>query len=716
MSKVRQISGKLIIAAILAFILGTVGFAWLASPTHPALIRTNDATYTAEIVRDSWGVPHITGERDADVAFGLAYAHAEDDFATIQGSLLAARGKLASAFGKDSAPNDYMVGLFRIWEFVDAGYESQLSPEVRAICEGYAAGLNQYALEHPAALEENVYPFTGKDVVAGFVHKLPLFFGVHKVLAELFEEKSPVTSSLNFTDPKTPLGSNAIAVAPSRSSDGRTMLAINSHQPWEGPVAWYEAHLHSTTEGWDITGGVFPGAPLILHGHTPNIGWAHTVNHPDLIDVYELEINPDNPEQYKFDGEWRDLEKREIPIEVELWGPISWTFYEDAYWSVHGPVVKKPHAAYAIRFSRYGELRQVEQWFRMNKATDLASWKEAMAIHAIPMFNTVYADKEGNIGYIYNAALPMRSAGANWAERIDGSTGATLWDSYLPFENLPMVFNPASGFVQNCNNTPFATTIGDDNPKENNYPPELGIESIMTNRAQRSLELFGSDSSITRDEFYRYKYDMSYSRESVAAKYMEQISNLSESATLSAELQKAVEVIEKWNLSADPENQQAALALLTLEPFHAGGRYRDDVSDDELMESLEKAASELTNAYGALEVPWQRVNRLIRGDVNIGMGGSPDVLHAIYGIPDGEGIRKGIAGESYILLVDWDKDGKLHSQSIHQFGSATLDKQSPHYADQSPIFASRQLKPLSQEGDRFQENLTRQYQVSNSHR
>ncbi len=257
------------------------------------------------VLRDEWGVPHVFGKTDADAAFGLAYAHAEDDFATIQGALLAARGKLASVYGQSGAPNDYMVALLRVWDFVDARYEKDLAPETRALCEAYAAGINRYAALHPKGALPGLFPVRGKDVVAGFVHKLPLFFGLDKVLAELMGdtrvhgvshkgEATAVAAALAGDD-DAPFGSNAMAVAPGRSADGFTRLAVNSHQPWAGPVAWYEAHVHSD-EGWNMAGGLFPGAPVVLHGHNRDLGWAHTVNQPDLIDVYVLEIEPAEPQ------------------------------------------------------------------------------------------------------------------------------------------------------------------------------------------------------------------------------------------------------------------------------------------------------------------------------------------------------------------------------------------------------------------------------------
>ncbi|RMD94378.1 MAG: acylase [Calditrichaeota bacterium] len=679
---------------------------------HLTPLARTQKYYDVKILRDTWGVPHIFGKTDADVAYGLAYAHAEDDFDTIQKSLLAARGKLATIMGTKALANDYMVQLFRIWDVVNARYYLDLSPETRAVCEAYADGLNRYALLHPDKMIPGLFPVSGKDIVAGFVHKIPLFFGLHNVIKELYAPErqrllSTPSSSDNYFVLKEwglPYGSNTFSVSPIRSAEGKTMLAINSHQPWEGPFTWYEVHLHSE-EGWDMVGGVFPGTPVVLHGHNRYLGWAHTVNKPDLIDVYVLEMNPQNPYQYRFDGKWRDLEVRRIKLKVKLLGPVSLTISKEVLWSVYGPVIRRPHGTYAIRYAGYGDIRQVEEWYRMNKARNFKEWLQAVQMCSIPMFNMGYADYQGNIYYLYNALLPIRAENYDWSQYLPGNTSKTLWKNYLSFDRLPQVLNPASGFVQNCNNTPFQTTIGPENPNPDDYSPTFGIENYMTNRALRAMELFASDSSITEEEFYQYKYDVAYSKKSIVAKVIQRL--------LSAKIpdddlaQKAVEVLRHWDLRTNPENRGAALAVLALQPFLAKEQY--DVKSDKLIESLISEAKELQRVYGKIEVPWQQVNRLLRGDLNLGLGGGPDVLHAIYGEKYAEGKLKAVAGDSYILLVTWDKNGKVSSRSIHQFGSATKDKNSPHYADQAPLFATCQLKPVWMDEAEIQAHLEREY-------
>ncbi|WP_456425217.1 acylase [Rhodocaloribacter sp.] len=696
----------------LFFLLALVaGLMWLnARETLPPGLADAAARYDARILRDAWGVPHVFGKTDADAAYGLAYAHAEDDFATIQGALLAARGRLASVYGQEAAPNDYMVHLLRVWDVVAGGYP-RLDSTTRALCEAYADGLNHYAALHPDAALPSLYPVTGRDVVAGFVHKLPLFFGIDRVLRELFGDerardvspRSEAAAWTRFSDRR--LGSNAFAVAPSRTADGSTFLAVNSHQPWTGPVAWYEAHLHSE-EGWDVVGATFPGAPLMLHGHNPDLGWAHTVNTPDLIDVYVLDVDPENPDRYRFDGVWRTLEKREAPIEVKLWGPFSWTFKREVLWSVYGPVVRRPHGVYALRFAGFGEVGQVQQWYRMNKARTFEAWRQAMAARAVPMFNTVYADRRGRIYYVYNARLPVRSENYDWRAYLPGDTSETLWTETLPFDALPQVLDPASGFLQSTNGSPFRATLGPDNPDPTAFSSTFGIEADkMTNRGLRALALFGADDAITWDAFVTYKYDVTYAPESRVARMRRQL--LQAPVPADTLTRRALAEIRKWDLRADSANTRAAPALLTFRPYVEA--YGTTVPADTLMRRLRRAAGLLRAHFGTLTPPWKDVNRLRRGDVDLGLGGAPDVLRAVNGTLQPDGRFAGTAGDSYILLVAWDAEGRVRSESIHQFGSATLDASSPHYADQARLFVRNERKPVWRGEAEIRAHLERAY-------
>lgn len=718
-----------IVAIALAYIFWPQGV-WPFVTNLSELAAVGD-NYDVEILRDSYGVPHIFGKTDADAAYGLGFAHSEDDFQTIQQAFIAARGKLGVAYGIDAAPNDFLVALLRIWETIDAGY-ANLPANDRAIMRGYADGLNHYAALHPdEVILAELFPVRGEDIAAGFMHRVPLFFGLDGALADLFaetrqkdvaEEQVSGEAEGDSSCPLAPLlpctpgqyGSNVIAVGPGRSANGETFLAVNSHQPWEGIVAWYEAHVVSE-EGWDMAGALLPGSPTITHGHNRYLGWSFTVNSPDLVDVYVLEINPDNPDQYRFDGEWLDLEVADAPITVTLFGRFRWTVKQEVLWSVYGPTVRVDHGTYAIRYAGMGEMGHAGQFLALNKATNFEEWQAALATGPLPMFNAGYADAEGNVYYVYNGLIPQRNPNYDWSLYLPGDRSATLWTDYVPFEQLPQVLNPPSGFVANSNNDPYMTTVGAGNPDPAVFSATMGIDDGLSNRILQTMALFGADESITAEEFAAYKYDMGYHPDSLVARFVETAVSLP--PPTNPDERALWDLITSWDLQTTTTSKGATATLIAMYYAHEDGGLDLDwsklvageISAEAVATGITGAVEHLLTHFERVDVAWGEVNRLRRGDVDLPVGGGPDVLHAIYGAFDEDGRFRGIAGDSYIMLVTWDENGRVTSESIHQYGSATLDKTSPFYADQAPIFAARELKPVWLDVDDIRANLSRAY-------
>ncbi len=668
------------------------------APPDPASLIAKAARYDVRIERDNFGVPHITGHRDADVAFGMGFAHSEDDFTTIQQVALAVRGQLAATEGPKAAVTDYLVHLFRIWETVDAKYETDLPPDLRRVVEGYADGVNYYADLHPDQVMRGLLPFTGKDVVAGFVFKLPFFYGLDQVLMKL---TSPDGGGLSNSGKSAflpvqaplPVGSNAVAVAPSRSADGATRLLVNSHQPYTGPVSWYEAVLDSG-EGWHVAGGFFPGSPFMLHGHNQHLGWANTVSEPDLVDVYKLVINPANPNQYKLDGQWRDFQKSDAKIRVKIWGPLIWTVHREVLWAEQGPVMKTAQGAFAIRYAGIGNVQPPLQYFRLNKAANLEEWRAAMRLEAIPSLNYVYADEKGNIGYIYNGSFPVRKEGPDWQGVLPGDRSDLIWRSYLPFDKEPQIWNPPSGFVFNSNNTPFHATAPADDLKPEDFSATLGIQTDMTNRAWRAMETYGADSRITAEAFRAYKYDLTYSTRSPEFEIFNEI--LAIDPGQDRDMQQALDVLKRYDRKTDVANRGAALAILAIEPVLVARL--DGKAPKRPIDSLREAIQTLKKHFGRIDPEWGQVNRLRRGTLDLPIDGGPDIFRGVYGEKQPDGTLTAAAGDTFVMFVTWDKAGKLTSESIHQFGSATLDRKSPHYADQSPLFVAMKTKTVLFDG------------------
>jgi acyl-homoserine-lactone acylase len=724
--------------AILVVLAAWVGYGWQMATFDAEKYLYLADQYEVTIRRDTRGVPHILGTTNPDVAFGFAFAQAEDNWQLIEDSMPFYRGNSALYTGQDGAITDYLVKWLGLWETLEANYKWDISPDVRAYVEAYADGINYYAATHPDQVDERVLPVSGKDIVAGFMLRHLLFYGFEGSIKELTKptRQRAVSEIIRPTVIETlldrvedaeplfqppailqqapneisiggvPIGSNAFAIAPKISAEGSTRLAINSHQPTTGPVAWYEAHLKSS-QGLNVMGGLFPGTPMVSVGFTENLAWGATVNSPDLVDVFVLEINPNNTNQYRLDGQWQDLAVSEVALEIRLWGFFPWTVTQEVLASKHGPVLRTDHGTYAVRYAGMGELRQVEQWYRMNLATNLAEWREAMSMQAFASFNFVYADKEGNIMFLHNSLTPKRDPRYDWSLYLPGDDSSLIWKENLSFARLPQVINPASGYVHSANQTPFNVTAEADNVKIEKYAPGHGFQMDMTNRAVRGLELFQTlGPRISKEEFSAIKHDKFYSPNTDYVAYLGQIAEVE---FTDSKRQQAQKILAAWDLGTDLANTSAAMGtcvFLAAQPKE--NRHED--GKPEISKILDNCIAGLDNAVGRMDPPWGEVNRHVRGDLNLSVAGGPDILRAIYGRGiDQDGYLTNVAGDGLYYLVEWDAAGALTVEGVHQFGSATLDETSPHYADQAEDYALEILHDPWFSEAALQQNLLRAY-------
>lgn len=707
--------GAAALVGVLALAAGI--FTWNPLPRTPSAEQLAEAaaSYDVEIIRDTWGVPHIFGVTDNDAAFGLAYAHAEDDFETIQETVAATRGVLARYKGVDAARTDYLIELLNVWDTIDASYDSDVPADVKAYAQAYADGLNLYASENLDQAWTGLAPFKPQDIFAGSIFRTPFFYGFDESLLDIYNNERVASVSLDpgagreswLVGPKTApgRGSNAFAVAPERSGDETTRLVINSHQPMTGPVAWWEAHMISE-EGLDIQGGIFPGSPSVLHGFNRHLGWANTVSKPDLADIYTLTVNPDDETQYKLDGEWVDFEIETAKLTIKLWGPFAFTAKREVLTSQHGPAIRTETGTYAIRYAGMRAMRQTEQRMRTAKATNWDEFYAAMAIHAVPSLNYVYADKDGVVAMIHNGQYPDRAPGWDWSADMPGDRSDLIWQDYLPYDRVPILRNPSSGFVFDANNQPFSATDGPDNLRPDMFPATMGLQTDQTNRSLRIIELTDGETLITREALLALKFDNSYAQGSTADNTVKAV--LAEDWSADPALAKAATHLAEWSYATDMDDRHAALGVLTT--IHDVTERLTGIPAPTPSEAFRQAVTYLDTHYGRIDPEWGEVNRLIRGDANLPISGAPDVLRAIYPSGIGEdGILKANAGDTWIALVEWDADGHQTAEVIHQFGAATLDQTSPHYADQAPLFASEQWRPALIERADIEANAQRTY-------
>ncbi len=668
--------------------LGLINYFWGLSLL---LFGSISHAWEASIERDTLGVPHIYGETDADMAFGLAWAQAEDGWEILEETLPYYRGNAASFFGRDAAVTDYLIQWLGFWDVIERDYDALLKPATRAYLEAFAAGFNAFAAQHPDRISLDVLPVLPQDVIAAHMFRHLLFYGFEKTLTDLRAETrqfvisdAPMLPNVGIT-----LGSNATAIAPSRSRDGSTMLMINSHQPLTGPVSWYEAHLESG-EGLNVMGGLFIGAPTLGVGFNQHHGWGATVNQPDLVDVYLLDIDPEDDNRYRVDGEWLELEAFDIPIRVLLWGWLPWTVRERGYRSIHGPVMKTNHGTYAVRYAGMDEIRQVEQWLAMSAATSFSEWQAAIALQHIASFNFVYANADGDIHFIHNAMMPERAEGWRWDQYLPGDRSDLIWQRYLSITELPSVTNPPSGFVHSANQSPFQVTSAGSNPDQANYRKESGWPTRMTNRAVRGLELLDANPAISFDDFSAIKHDNAYSPRYRGHKYLSLIANLE---ARDDEETQAIELIRKWDLHTDIANRHAALGVCVLLEEWQAERANDPLPD--ARETLHKCIASVRKVAGRLDPEWGAIQRHGRDNRTWPAAGGPDTLRAMYAeqLNEEDDFMTVVAGDGLYYLIEWTADGKQMIYGTHQYGSQMTDPTSPHYLDQAEAFAAETMRP-----------------------
>ncbi len=727
--------------ALLALMLvAFIGLAtWEPFFAHQGKAPDGDREYSAEIIRSEYGVPHIYGKTDADVAFGVAIAQSEDDFFTLQDVIAMARGRYGAIAGEDGAAVDYVYHLLDARGTAQRHYGS-LPEDTRALFEAYATGLNQYARDNPGEVKlANLFPVNGEDVAAGFALRQPFFFGLNNVIQPLVSgdplrrefgpdipgfprDKNGDVIGPDFdgepadTAVYTPFGndgalngSNAFAVAPEKSG-GPTTLISNSHQPLTGGVAWYELTVESE-EGWHFTGANFPGSPFPFLGHNRHLGWTNTVNRPDMVDIYALELD-DSGTRYMLDGEWRELEIETVTLPVKL-GPVVLPIRREVHRSVHGPVIVNDNGAFAIRYGGIDRIEQLDAYYRLNKTTTLEEWQAQIARMAIPSTNFIYADEAGNIAYVYNAAIPDRpeDVEANWRGVLDGTRSDLIWDGAVDYTEIPKLINPSSGWLYNANNEPYTAAGAADDIDPDSISPILGVELKQTNRSRRALKLLSEAGTLDREALRRIKYDTAYEREGYVAELWDAVGALETGDD--AELARARELMLSWDFTADNNGAADALALLMIRDFMSAEYQNKDAPD--VRESLQKAINHLMEHFGRIDPPMSELLRLRQGDVDLPLDGGSDTLRAstTWRVED-DGRLRLVHGDSFIQWVEWRAGERVRSQSIQPFGAAISRPESPHHTDQMELFVNHQLKPVHFWREDVIANAKRRYVVESN--
>ncbi len=658
---------------------------------------------TIEIVRDSFGVPHIFAKTDAEVAYGLAWAHAEDDFKTIQLGFLSGKSMLGLYKGKAGAQIDYIAYLLRCQQTAKEKYASDISPDYKKVLEGYCQGFNAYAKANPKeVLVKSILPLVPTDMLAYSILQLSISSGTDKALGQIYN--GSIATLNDFSSG----GSNAYAFNSKKTIDGNTYLNINAHQPLDGPVSWYEAHLCSE-EGWNITGALFACTPSILLGNNENLGWAHTVNYPDKLDVYQLEINPANKQQYKLDKEWLNLEEKTVKLKVKAAG-ITIGIKRKIYWSKYGPTIVTKKGTFSIRTAAFFEVRGLEQWYRMNKSSNFTSFYNALKMEALPGYNVMYADRFDTIFYMSNGKIPFRNKAYKWKGTLPGNTSNTLWNSYHPIEDLPHYINPSSGYLFNSNHSPYNASSKENNLNATKYDPTMGYETWENNRSVRFMDLIKPLAKISYEDFKRIKFDrqlpnqLQYIGSNVDTLFMLNENDYPAIADM-------ITTLKTWDKKASIESNGAAVFSIiyyyVIDKLAKGQNEYHNLTKEIAVNIITYAKNYMLSNFGKATVTLGEYQKLVKADKSIALPGLPDVIASMESEPYKNGMVKGRQGESFIQLVNFTKDGPV-IETIHSYG-ASKKEGNKHFSDQMEMFVAQKLKPMTLDKATVYKNAERIY-------
>ena len=640
-----------------------------------------------DIVRDQFGIPHIFGKTDAEVAYGLAWANAEDDFNTIQEAYLAGNAMLSNYIGLKGAPADFITQFIGSKELIDKKI-GEISDDYLKVISGYAQGLNSYAEKNPdKVLYKKLFPITPKMMM--MYSQLQLFIsnqGADWAGRILNNDTQDDFLDQNLT------GSNVIAMNSNKTDNGETFLAINTHQPLDGPTSWYEVHLNSE-EGTNIIGTLYPGTPHVLIGVNENLGWSHTVNYPDKTDVYKLRMK--NNRKYIVDGEEYKLEKLKAKISVKILGfPIK--INRKYFKSIYGPTLKNKSGYYSIRTPTLFNVKALEQWWKMGKSKNFTEFYNTLKMKQIPGFNIGYADKYDTIFYISNGIIPKRAEGFNWKGIVPGDTKRTLWTEYYDIEDLPQVIQPKAGFIYDANHSPFKSTSAEENPKEEDFSDRMGYETYDNNRSTRLIELIESYDKVSYEDFKVIKYDNSFPTK---FNYTRMDISIVEMLKLEKdhELFEILDIIQKWDRKTDIDSQGAGIFGILY--YQLVWNYRDEiyknniVTQETLISALTDVREYLIDNFGSINITLGDFQKLVRGDKEIPIWGLPDVITAMSSRPYKDGMHKVTQGESYIGLVRFNKKGPV-LESIISYGNSD-NPNSEHYSDQMELYSKFKTKKMT---------------------
>jgi acyl-homoserine-lactone acylase len=686
-------------------ISATLSCAWAfaqgAAPAPTRLIEDSARHESPEILWDTWGVPHIYSADPEGLLYAFGWAQMQSHADLILRLYGTARGRAAEYWGQANLENDRYLHIMGVPERAESWYRMQ-SPEMKRYLDAYVAGMNAYAANHAdriADAMEVVLPIAATDVLA---YIQPSFMG--------FVGSTALQTVEQWKNRQT--GSNAWAVGPSRSASGHALLIANPHLPWGGPFTWFEAQL--VAPGIDVYGAALVGTPALGIAFNDYLGWTHTTNPLDGMDLYELELSGDG---YAWNDGVAAFETDTATLRVRQ---ADGTLREERLSirrSIHGPVIAEQNGkALAIRITGLEQAEMIEQYWDMARATNLREFEGAVASLQNPTFNVIYADRDGHTYYLFGGRAPRRAGGqwTDWLGVLPGTSSSNLWTETLAYDELPRVVDPPSGWVQNANDPPWTST----------FPPALNADDFpaylaphyMHFRAQRSVRMI-EDDSITFDELIAYKLS---TRMELADRLLDDLipAARSHGGELASE---AADVLAGWDRCADAESRGAVLFAAWAQAWlqaTAGNGYvtpwneaaplttPDGLADPAAAaRTLETVAKEVQSKYGALDVSWGTVYRLIAPGVDLPANGGPDPLGIFRGSfyePTNDNRFRAVGGDSFQAVIEFADP--VRAEVLLSYGNASQPG-SPHQGDQLALYARKELRPVWRTRAQIEANL-----------
>lgn len=688
------------------------------APTESDRLAAQAAGIT--ITRDRWGVPHIAGKTDADAVFGMIYTQCEDDFERVERNYIIATARQAEAGGEEFIYNDLRQRLFL--DTLQAIQLYKTAPEwLKKLCVAFADGANYFLQTHPETKPKVIRRFQpwmpllfSEGSIGGDIESIPLrdikeFYG--KVSGG---KNDPVFEDGNEPEPR---GSNGFAIAPSKSASGNSLLLINPHTSF-----YFRSELQMTSEeGLNAYGAVTWGQFFIYQGFNEHCGWMHTSSAADVIDEYfETIVKKGEKYFYKHGDALKPMPGKKVSIAYKT--PKGMARKEFVtYQTHHGPVVGQRDGKWISVHLMVDPVNALMQSYGRTKASGLEDFKKVMDIKTNSSNNTVYADDRGNIGYWHGDFIPRRDPSFDWSKPVDGSNPATDWKGLHEVTEIVHVINPGTGWIQNCNSTPF-TVSGESSPKKESYPTYMAPD-FENPRGLHAIRVLKDQSGFTLDKLITAAYD-SYlpGFEKLLPSLVAAYDALSpQNDTLRVQYEQPMQFLRVWDLRFSGSSVPTTLAI-----FWAN-RLRQDVaaripanadllamldflerqtSPHEKLKALAGATRELKRDFGTWKVAWGDVNRFqrITGKVEpVFDDAAPSFAVpftsanwgslASFGSRRFPGTRKfyGYGGNSFVAVVEFGK--KVKARSVVTGGSSS-DPASPHFNDQGEMYAQARFKDI----------------------